>query len=149
MLRQLGRPLRLDRGYGLKDLLINTHLSSLLSLFFSPRTSPHLPLSPPLTLWAALKPAERMERPATADSEKASPLLASSFVLLEGERRLSPFPPSISTSCSGLPSLYFLYDQKIGLALFSFLHSYYLHLSVFYALITPSHPVMCLRLVFP
>lgn len=89
MLRQLGRPLRLDRGHGLKDLLINTHPSSLLLLspFFCVLFSLLPSLSP-----GCIEASEKMERPTTPVSEKASPLLASSFVLFEGERCLSPFP---------------------------------------------------------
>lgn len=72
-----------------------------------------------------------MERPATSASEKASPLLASSFVLLEGERRLSPFLPlSLSPSlvlsypsffCSLLPSLYFsMTSENLSCSFLSF-----------------------------
>lgn len=111
MLRQLGRPLRLDRGHGLKDLLINTHPSSLLSFFYA------LPSLSPSHSLGCIETGEKMERPATSASEKASPLLASSFVLLEGERRLSPFSLSLSVSCSVLP-IFFLFFTPVSLLLY-------------------------------
>lgn len=90
MLRQLGRPLHLDRGHGLKDPLINTHPSSLLSFFYA-----LLPASLPRAL-GGIEAGEKMECPTTSTSERASTLTASSFVLLEGGRRLSPL--SVSSS---------------------------------------------------
>lgn len=114
MLRQLGRPLRLDRGHGLKDLLINTHPSSLLSLFFTP-FSLFPSLSPAHSL-GGIETSEKMERPATSASEKASPLLASSFVLLEGERRLSPFSLSLHLLFC-LTHLFFMFFTPVSLLL--------------------------------
>lgn len=77
-----------------------------------------------------------MERPATAAPEKASPLLAPSFVLLEGGTAPLTFP-SLTASCSvshiffffpssaPLPSLYLRVTQKSVLCTFS---SYVFHL---------------------
>lgn len=92
MLRQLGQPLRLDRGHRLKDPLINTHPSPLFPSFTPFSQFPSLSVSPSL---GCIETGEKMECPPTSASEKASPLLASSFVLVEGERCLSPFCPSL------------------------------------------------------
>lgn len=87
-----------------------------------------------------------MERPATSASEKASPLLASSFVLFQGERRLSPFSLSLHLLfClthlffwSLLPSLYFSMTSEIlSCSLLSFPPLlYFFHLCIF---LSPLH----------
>lgn len=108
MLRQLGQPLRLDRGHRLKDPLINTHPSPLSPSFtpFSP--FPSLPASPSL---GCIETGEKMECPPTSASEKTSPLLPSSFVLVEGKGAFHLSAP-VSISCSVLP-IFFLHPYDL------------------------------------
>lgn len=138
MLRQLGRPLRLDRGHGLKDLLINTHPSSLLSLFL--HTSPCFPLALQAALklvkrWSVLQP-QLLKRhlhywPRLLSSLRGK---GASHLYLSLSASCSVLPIFF---CSFLPSLYFYMSYLVSFT--SFFSSTLITFTSLYILLSPLH----------
>lgn len=82
-----------------------------------------------------------MDRPATSASEKASPLLASSFVLLEAPLTFLPLSLSLAVSCSVLTIFFLfsllLYDLGKSVLLTPFLSSTFIPFASHYVFFSP------------